>query len=108
VQDQRSHSCPSGKSLLATLLIGLVLLLDAMAASPALHELIHKDADRPGHECAVTMFAHGKVDSLSCELPVVAPTGWVETIPFARCYIASTVVENLPHGRAPPLLCVAS
>ena len=62
MQEKRSHSYLPGKSLLAGLLIALVLLLDAMAACPALHELIHHDADKPGHECAVTMFAHGKVE----------------------------------------------
>ena len=50
-----------GKAALAALLAGIVLFLDAMAACPALHELIHHDADQPGHECAVTMFMHGKV-----------------------------------------------
>src|SRR5208282_3053228 len=34
-----------GKPALAALLVGLVLLLNAMAVVPALHELIHKDAD---------------------------------------------------------------
>lgn len=42
-----------GKAALAALLVGIILFLDAMAACFALHELIHKDVDKPGHECAV-------------------------------------------------------
>jgi hypothetical protein len=42
----KRQSVRFGKSALAALLIGLVLLLDAMAASPALPELIHRDADK--------------------------------------------------------------
>jgi len=50
-----------GKAALAALLSGTILFLDSMAVCLALHELIHHDADKPGHECAVTIFAHGKV-----------------------------------------------
>ena len=57
------------KAALAALLVGMVLFLDAMAASPALHQLIHKDANKAGHECAVTMFAHGKVESATVDVP---------------------------------------
>jgi hypothetical protein len=98
----------SGKSALAAWLVGMILLLDAMAACPALHELIHKDADEADHHCAVTMFAQGKIDSVACEVPVVTPTVRVETAPAANFIVFSAPVENLPHGRAPPLLCVAS
>jgi len=91
-----------GKSALAAWLVGMVLLLDTMAACPALHELIHKDAGEADHHCAVTMFAHGQVESAVCDVPVVTPTVWVETITLPKFSVASTVVENLPHGRAPP------
>jgi hypothetical protein len=87
---------------LAVLLIGLVLLLNAMAASPALHELIHKDAEGPTHSCAATLFAHGHVESAVCDLPVVLPAIFVETTPQLAFSIFSTVIENLPLGRAPP------
>jgi hypothetical protein len=92
----------SGKSTLAALLIGLVLLLDAMAACPALHELIHKDADKAGHECAVTMFAHGKVESATVEVPAIVPTASIENTPQIEFSVFSTAIENLPPGRAPP------
>jgi hypothetical protein len=86
----------------------MILLLDAMAACPALHELIHKDADEADHHCAVTVFAQGKVDSVTCEVPIVIPTVWFETTLPVHFFVFGAPVENLPHGRAPPLLCVAS
>jgi hypothetical protein len=45
--------------LLGSLLVGCVLLLNALAASPKLHVWFHVDAGQPGHQCAVTLFAHG-------------------------------------------------
>jgi hypothetical protein len=97
-----------GKPALAALLIGLVLLLNAMAACPALHELIHEDADKAGHECAVTMFAHGKVDSATIDVPVCAVSVSIEEAPQIELSVFSSAIENLPLGRAPPSFCTAS
>jgi hypothetical protein len=66
--------------------------------------MIHKDADEADHHCAVTVFAQGKVDSVTCEVPIVTPTVRVETEPAVNFPVFSAPVENLPHGRAPPLL----
>ncbi len=97
-----------GKAVLASLLIGLVLLLDAMAASPALHEMIHKDARSADHDCAVTMFAHGKVDSATVEIATATPTVSIETTPVFVFSSFAPAIENLPAGRAPPAACIAS
>ncbi|MGA2800770.1 MAG: hypothetical protein ABSE97_00120 [Verrucomicrobiota bacterium] len=89
-------------SALAVLLVGLVLLLNAMVACPALHELIHKDADEHDHHCAVTMFMHGQVESTTCDIPVVTPTISIEATSQVEFFTFSTAIENLPQGRAPP------
>ncbi len=104
MRNAKHHFKKICKPALAALLVGLILLIDAMAACPALHELIHKDADEHDHHCAVTMFAQGKVDLTTCEIIVPEPTVLIET---AQCFtfsIFSPVIENLPHGRAPPLI----
>ena len=90
------------KPCVAVLLVGLILLLNAMAACPALHEMIHKDADEVDHHCAVTMFAQGKVDSATCEIIVPEPTVLIETTQYFTFSIFSPAIENLPQGRAPP------
>ena len=104
----KRHFKAHGKVVIASLLAGLVLLLDAMAASPSLHELIHQDAGKPDHECAVTMFAHGQVDSAAVDVPVVAPPAFVETVPAAVISVFSPAIEHLPAGRAPPVLPAVS
>jgi hypothetical protein len=91
-----------GKATLAALLTGMILLLDAMAASPALHELIHKDAGKADHDCVVTVFAHGKLDSANVCVPVVAATISIEATPRIEFSVFVSAVENLPLGRAPP------
>ena len=52
-----------GKTASAFLLAVLVLLLSALGASPALHKLIHDDASAADHQCAISLFASGQVDS---------------------------------------------
>ncbi|MGA2854335.1 MAG: hypothetical protein ABSE90_09440 [Verrucomicrobiota bacterium] len=91
-----------GKSSLAASLVGMILLLNAMAASPALHELIHKDANKANHDCAVTMFAHGKVESAGVDVPVLVATTPIEAAPRIVFSVFSATIENLPQGRAPP------
>jgi hypothetical protein len=104
----RRHFKRHGKAFIAALLVGLVLLLDAMAACPALHELIHHDADEPGHHCAVTLFAHGHVDSVTVDVLVSAPLVFAEAAPQIEFSVFSPVIENLPAGRAPPVLPAVS
>jgi hypothetical protein len=101
----KSNSNLPGKLALAALLVGVILFLDALAASPALHEWFHHDADKPGHHCAVTTFAHGKVDSVTVDVPVAVPTTTVETTTRIQIFVFSPVIADLPHGRAPPFLC---
>ena len=102
MQFRRNHLILRGKPVLAVLLIGLVLLLDVMAAAPRLHELVHHDADRASHQCAVTLFSHGKVEAAAPVVYVVAPTVAVTTIRHLELSVSDTAVEFLPPGRAPP------
>ena len=97
-----------GKPVFSGLLVAVVLLLNAMAASPALHELIHHDADQPGHECAVTMFAHGKVDTSTVDISVVTPATSIEIVPPVIFSVFAPAIENLPPGRGPPVFSAVS
>ena len=104
----KRHFKLRGKAVIASLLVCLVLLLDAMAACPKLHELIHKDAGKADHDCAVTMFAHGKVDSVSVDVPFAAPPTFVIVLPTVEFSIFRPAIDDLPAGRAPPVSCPAS
>jgi len=91
------------RPVLGGLLIAVVLLLNLLAAAPALHELLHADAGHEDHHCAVTLFAHGQVDSATVEVAAVKPVVLVEaTLPILFSVFASAI-ENLPAGRAPPV-----
>jgi hypothetical protein len=86
----------------SALLLVLFLFLQAMAASPALHTLVHHDAADPDHECAVTLFAHGQVNFSSTAAPVFcAPAGLIFSESSPRIIFVSADVRLLP-GRGPP------
>jgi hypothetical protein len=95
---------PAGQMVIASLMTALVLLLNGMAASPSLHELIHADAGKPDHECAVTLFAHGQVDSASVAVPVAASLVLIQTVPPVAISVVHTVIDRLRAGRSPPVL----
>jgi len=88
--------------VLASLLSGIVLLVNAMAASPSLHELFHSDAGQAEHQCAVTLFAHGQVDSASVDVEAAAPLPLAQVVSFAYSSVFCPAIQNLPAGRAPP------
>jgi hypothetical protein len=88
---------------MAILMAGLVLVLNAMAASPSLHEWLHADAGKSEHQCAVTVFAHGHVDSAAADIFVPAPHGVIVANPSVEISAYSPAIENLPAGRAPPV-----
>ena len=92
-----------GKRLFVSTIIGVILLINLMAASPALHELIHVDAGQPDHHCTVTLFAHGQVDSAVGE--TVTPTiltRWIDVCPSVTLSVVDPFVILLPPSRAPP------
>jgi hypothetical protein len=103
LQFVKRHFKRQSKAVIASLLAGLVLLLGAMAACPALHELIHHDADEPGHECAVTLIAHGQMDSPVVEVAAIIPVAPVEFSPLASSPFFSALAATLPPGRGPPV-----
>jgi hypothetical protein len=108
LQLEKRHLESLGKAGVALSVAFLVLLLNAMAACPALHELIHHDADSEEHHCAVTMFAHGQVDSATVDILVVTPSASIETAQQVIFSVFAPAIENLPAGRAPPRFSAVS
>jgi len=97
-----------GQAIFASFLVGLVLLLNALAASPNLHAFIHNDADSPEHNCAITIFAHGQVDSAVVEVTAILPVAPVEFLPQTSVSSFNALVESLPPGRGPPVFLLHS
>ncbi len=90
------------------LCILLVLLLNLLACAPTLHEWFHADAGDTHHHCAVTMFAHGQVDSAVVEVSVSVPLASAVSAPPVEFSIFRPAIENLPAGRGPPVASVNS
>lgn len=96
------------QAVIASVLVGIVLLLNAMAACPSLHELFHHDAGQSQHQCAVTLFGHGQVESAPVDVPVVASLPLIQTVPSLEYKIFSPAIDSLPAGRGPPVLPAVS
>lgn len=88
---------------MGSVLVALVLLLNALAASPKLHELVHADAGQAAHQCATTMFAHGQMDAAGLLVLIEAPSAVAEIFPSPPVSLSSAAAETLPPGRAPPV-----
>ncbi len=74
-----------------------------MAVCPSLHELLHRDANSTQHQCVVTLFAHGQVDTASVDVSVVEPVACIETTAPFSFSIFAPAIADLPAGRAPPV-----
>ena len=98
----KRHPLVLGRSAVAVSLVLLLWLQLAMAASETLHKFIHTDADQPGHECAVTLFAHGQVETTTVDVPVLPPVTGVEITPRQFPLVFSAPSQLLPPGRGPP------
>jgi hypothetical protein len=91
----------AGRGLAGFCLV-LFLAVYAMVAIPALHVLAHDGARDAGHECAVTLFAHGQVHCASTivELRRPAPLLLAAELPPRAIFISADV--RLLPSRAPP------
>lgn len=102
------HLKKFGRPSLALLLAAVVLLLNLLAASPSLHERFHTDASHAGHQCAVTLFAHGQTDAAVVEVAAVRPVPADEFLPLVSVSFTAAPMAMLPPGRAPPPASVQS
>jgi hypothetical protein len=104
LQYWRRHFNPARATKIAAAIfcVALVFALALLASCPSLHQLIHKDADDPDHECAVTLFSHGQVDASPAAAPVFcAPERLIFSQSLPRIIFVSTDIRLLP-GRGPP------
>jgi hypothetical protein len=91
------------RRLVATGAAVLVFGVGLVAASPILHLWLHPDAGQPDHECAVTLFAHGAIQSCTAVVLVVIPLLRV----VGRIFVPAgpdlvSPRYRLCPGRAPP------
>jgi hypothetical protein len=81
-----------------------ILLIAAMAASPALHRAIHHDADNDDHDCVVTVFINGAVDTATTVLAVAVFVAFVVAVTFlGEHFVFAPANYRFSSSRAPPL-----
>jgi|YNPMSStandDraft_1061717.scaffolds.fasta_scaffold07624_6 hypothetical protein len=92
----------SQRRLKAGLLLALFLLPLVVSQSQALHHAVCAGADEPGHECAATLLAHGKITLIAHDLPGVQPAPPILGVPLrVGVQLPPTDYLLLP-SRAPP------
>ena len=92
----------AAKGGVSSFCLGVFLLVQILAAVPALHSWVHQDASAPGHECAVTFLLHGQVHTPNADV-AVAPCQplLLSHAPLTGVEIVSADVRLLP-SRGPP------
>jgi hypothetical protein len=92
------------KKAVAALCLALFAFVQALAASPQLHQQFHHDANKGEHSCVVATLSHGKLLLTSvATLPVQPAVLPVENfLPSVPVFVV--VGHQLPPGRAPPSL----
>src|SRR5258708_6119644 len=88
--------------VLAAVLALAVLVVHAIAGSPALHRAVHKSPNAPDHHCLISLFASGHVDATPVEVLVRQPLS-IDTADVHFTLLSASIPEHLlPAGRAPP------
>ena len=58
-----------------TLLLGVFLFGLALTYSESLHQRVHADAGKPGHQCVVTLLAAGQIDAVPAVISIRFTSG---------------------------------
>ncbi|HEY3856029.1 MAG TPA: hypothetical protein VGO67_16695 [Verrucomicrobiae bacterium] len=90
------------RSGMAAFCVVLFLTLQAMAAVPALHALVHSDANDPSHQCAVTLLLHGQVHSACATVQVVRDVPGFSAEPLCGSGVLVSTDVRLISCRGPP------
>jgi hypothetical protein len=91
------------KPALGGLLVLLLLLLSALAASPTLHQRLHADSSGPDHNCVITFFAKGQISQAPAALILTAFVSLVGAIALlAENLLLPSADYRFSASRAPP------
>jgi len=83
-------------------MLGLLVTLQAAAASSELHHWLHPESTSPDHQCVITLVSHGQLHQSLTETGLIMPTASLVTPPCWPDPIFIAVDYRLLPGRAPP------
>ena len=86
------------RAVMSVLLSAAVLLSALMAVSPALHKLLHNDANQASHECVVTMMQKQQVCGDS---PAPLLIGFTPQFTFAPTTSPAKAWSQFDYASAP-------
>lgn len=94
----------SSRRVWAMICLAAFLTLQVFSSSETLHKMIHPDADSPDHECGITLFLHGQVNTPEV-LPLLAAfvAALFFFLPQVRSVVYSSFDYRFSSSRAPPL-----
>jgi hypothetical protein len=93
----------------AVLSLAVWLLMAAAEIYSPLHAWLHGGTiPEDDDDCAIVAIAHGKIEPVTCDIPVVVPITWIEVTPRVEFSVFIPANTNLSLGRAPPALLVVS
>ena len=91
------------RRFIALVCLALFLALELLGAAPALHKLIHSDADSTHHHGAVTLFNHGNFNTAETSAAIVVfVAAFVFSLPILQSAMFSLFDYRLSSSRAPP------
>src|SRR6184192_4324581 len=95
------------RGMARVLVVGLMLVLwlgtAALAASPQLHQRLHKDSKSPTHECLVTLLSKSQLLAGGTGSLILAPVAiFFGLLPAAQSFQFLSVDYRLSPSRAPP------
>ena len=92
----------------AVLSLAIWLFMAVAEVYTPLHAWLHGGTIPDDDDCAIVAIAHGKVETVACDIQVAVPITWIEVAPGVELFVFSQTVENLLSGRAPPVLLAVS
>jgi hypothetical protein len=69
-----------------------------------LHAWLHGGTIPDDDDCAIVAIAHGKIETVTPDAPVVVTITSIEVTPKIEFSVFSTAIAFLPNGRGPPAL----
>lgn len=103
-RNHRLLPAAKARACLALVLLALLAGVQAMVISERLHEHVHADAQHADHQCAVTLFSSGTVDTAASAVTVPAPEAALVVFLSLPQPVLVAAEHRLPPGRAPPVL----
>lgn len=97
-----SGEAPS-RRFIALVCLALFLALELFASVPALHRLVHSDADSSGHHCVITLVRQGNVSTAdTTPVIVVFVAALLFILPALQSEVFTSFDYRLSPSRAPP------